>query len=103
MSVSIEGRKRIARRQAKSLALRMIQRGSEIELRDADGRVFLGALSAVETYLRERYRTRRPGPARVRPGGVASDKRRRLPSSGGRGDGGLDDRCAAEGTRADRP
>jgi integrase len=66
VSASVESRTRIARRQAKSLGIRLIQRGSEIELRDADGRVLCGALSAVETYLREHYRARPPGPAQAR-------------------------------------
>ncbi|WP_232375434.1 tyrosine-type recombinase/integrase [Mycolicibacterium baixiangningiae] len=55
---------RIARRQATALGLRTVQRGAELELRDATGRVFAGGLTALETYLREAHQARQPGPDR---------------------------------------
>jgi integrase len=61
-----ESRPRIARRQAKSLGLRMIQRGGTIELRDAEGQVLvLGTLRVIEVYLGERFVAQRPGPAQA--------------------------------------
>ncbi|WP_231737481.1 tyrosine-type recombinase/integrase [Mycobacterium sp. IS-1742] len=64
MSASLESRARVARRQAAALDLRMVQRGTEIELRDITGRVFAGGLAAAETYLRELHESRQPGPER---------------------------------------
>jgi integrase/recombinase XerC len=65
MTAEMTSRARMARRQAASLGLRMRQRGSAVELRDAEGLVLVGALSVVETYIGERYVARRPGPAQA--------------------------------------
>ncbi len=67
MSASTVSRARIARRQAKSLGLRLIARGNIYELRDQHGETLVtGGLSAVENYLCERYIARAPGPAAAR-------------------------------------
>jgi integrase len=64
VSASSVSRARIARRQAAALGLRMAQRGSVVELRDAQGDVLVvGGLGVVEVYLGERYTAQRPGPA----------------------------------------
>src|SRR5688500_5659583 len=44
----------------------MIQRVAVFELRDTEGQVLAASLGAVETYLAERYKARRPGPAQAR-------------------------------------
>jgi len=63
VSASTVSRARIARRQAKALGLRVVARGDVVELRDDTGQLLAGGLSAVATYLVERYTAKRPGPA----------------------------------------
>ncbi|OBJ27164.1 tyrosine-type recombinase/integrase [Mycobacterium sp. 1245801.1] len=66
MNASDVSRARIARRQATTLGLRLIQRGNVFELRGAESQVLAGGLEHVESYLAERYQGRRPGPAQAR-------------------------------------
>jgi integrase/recombinase XerC len=66
MSTSIESRARLARRQAATLKLRMVQRGNIFELRNAEDVVLVGGIAAVENYLKDQYQPNRPGPAPAR-------------------------------------
>lgn len=66
MSVSTVDRARMVRRRAKSLGLRMVQRGNIYELRDGDGILLSGSIAAAENYVAERFIARSPGPATAR-------------------------------------
>jgi hypothetical protein len=63
---STQTRARIARRQAATLNLRMVQRGNVFELRNAEDAVLVGSIAAVENYLKDQYEPNRPGPALAR-------------------------------------
>ncbi len=66
MNTGTATRARIARRKAASLGWKIIQRGNIYELRDGNGRLATGGISAIENYLVDHYTPRPPGPTTAR-------------------------------------
>jgi integrase len=62
MNVTIEHRERMLRKHAATIGLRVRRSGPLYELHNGDGPALSGTLDTMETYVKERYIRRNPGP-----------------------------------------